>query len=99
MDRGVRRFGLVALILGLAPVALPLLAGTVAGLLPGCSVNEAGSTGPCRVLGWPAGELMAAAYGLIGAIPAGLGLSLIGFFLLLAGWGIRRARTRRAQHR
>jgi hypothetical protein len=99
MDRPLRMLGLAALLLGLAPVALPLGAGAVAGLLPGCSVNEAGSTGTCRVLGRPAGDLMAAAYGLIGAIPAGLGLSLIGFFLLLAGWGIRRARTRRAQHR
>jgi hypothetical protein len=99
LDRGVCLVGFVALILGLVPVALPLAAGTVAGLLPGCSVNEAGSTGACRVLGRPAGDLMAAAYGLIGAIPAGLGLSLIGFFLLLTGWGIRRARTRRAQHR
>jgi len=99
LDRVLRLCGLLALMLGLAPLALPLTAGTLAGLLPGCSVNEAGSTGACLVLGHPAGDLLARAYGLLWAIPAGLGLSLIGFFLLLAGWGIRRARTRRAQHR
>lgn len=99
MDRTLRVLGLVAVLLGLAPVALPLGAGTLARALEGCSVNEAGSSGPCLVLGQPAGEVLARAYGLLWAIPAGLGLSLIGSFLLLAGWGIRRGQTRRAQHR
>ncbi|PWG17268.1 hypothetical protein DFK10_07735 [Salibaculum griseiflavum] len=98
LGRTLRLLGLATLLVGLVPVVLPLSASTLASVLEGCSVNEAGSTG-CILFGRSINGPMAASYRLLWAIPPGLLLALIGFFLLLAGWGIRRTETRRAKHR
>jgi hypothetical protein len=60
------------------------VAGALAGMLDGCSVNEAGSTG-CVLFGRSVDAPLAASYRLFWAIPPGLALAMIGFFLLLAG--------------